>query len=183
MWDRDRWSVQASWEAAVFVTARAYQLDRSILGETAAGGRGPRTPQPYWEARKVAIYVAVLAVDCTYAALGRVIGTHRDTVTSQCKDVQERVAVDPMLGRLVDRLERDARNRTLGDLETLALQVTADLEHARALKTDRLPIRSARMKATRGRPRRVNPTNHPTTLGGVESGHGNLIPFRPGPAE
>jgi hypothetical protein len=183
MWERDRWTVLASWEAAVFVTARAYRLDRLVLGETEGEGRRARVPRDYQAARKLAIYVAVVAVDCTYAALARIIGMHRDTVTSQWQEVQAAIEADPLLARMAASLERYARNRVLGNLGTTRLQIDADLDRVKSLKTDRLPVKLARYPPDRRGRKRVHPTERPTTFGGVERLHENLIVVNGGPAE
>lgn len=142
MWDRQPGTVDAAWSGAVCVTARAYKLSEAVLGSTAPGGRSKRTPPAYWLPRKVAIYVAILVADCTYAALARAIGMHRDTVTSQVDEVRELVAEDRMLRQLVDTLERNARARLVGALDLILAGVQADRDHVQSLRRDRLPTRA-----------------------------------------
>ena len=150
MWDRHPGTVNAAWSAAVCVTARAYKLSEQVLGSTAPGGRSKRTPPAYWLPRKVAIYVAVLACDCTYAALARSIGMHRDTVTSQVDEVRELVAEDRMLRQLVDTLERNARARLVGVIDIIVDGYQADRDHIQSLRRDRLPTRVAAIRQNRG---------------------------------
>jgi hypothetical protein len=104
-------SIAAAWRAAVEVTARAYGLNPKVLAATRNGAGRPTADPSYWEPRKLALYVAVLTVDCTYAALAQAIGMHRDTVTSQCEEIRKNAASSPLLERRTEVLERRARQR------------------------------------------------------------------------
>ena len=180
MWDRTAETVKAAWKGAVTSTARAYDLKLKVLGSTAPGGRGPRTPPPYWFPRKVAIYVAIDAVDCTYAALAREIGMHRDTVASQCGEVRERVEADRVFARLVDTLVEKTRLRAKSRLDVAAAQQLADLDHLDDLmQADDLGVSPPR-RSPRGR---GNPTIVRQKTKRFERAHENLIPFLLDPAE
>ncbi len=76
-----------AWEAAVEVTAAAYRVDPAIL-KAASRGRGPKPPGHAIEAKKVAVYLAVVLAGCGYADLARHIGYHRDTVCSHCAEMR-----------------------------------------------------------------------------------------------
>lgn len=141
MYERHPHTVELAWQAAVWLTARAYKLDAKVLGSTAAGGRGPRTPTPYWRARKVAIYVTVEIADCTYAAVARAIGMHRDTVTSQVDEVRGLIEADRLLAQLVETLEQYGRRRLTGELLIALARGQDDLDHIQGLRRDRLPTR------------------------------------------
>jgi hypothetical protein len=171
VWEREPGTVEAAWRAAVAVTARAYKLSDRVLGAAAPSGRCKRTPPGYWLPRKVAIYVAVLICDCTYAALARAIGMHRDTVTSQMDEVRELVDADRVLARLVETLERDAGARLVGALDSRLAAHQADRDHVQSLRRDRLataapePPRNVRGRIAAIRQKR----------GGFQSGHENFI--------
>ena len=120
----------------------------------------------------MAIYVAVAAADCTYAALAREIGMHRDTVTSQCGEVREEAEADRPFARLVETLVRNSSARTVGLVDTAMAQLRADREHLQSLRSDRLATATppAEPRKARGRPTIVR-----QIMGGVERPHENLI--------
>lgn len=108
-------SVAQSWQAAVAVTAAAYGVDPAVLGAESRG-RGPRPPADIWEPRKMAVHLAVVISGVSYAALGRHIGLHRDTVASHCADVRDAIhdeieSASLALEPLAKSLERLARAR------------------------------------------------------------------------
>jgi len=105
----------AAWRGAVAATARAYAVNPQILGGERRRGR-PITDPIYWEPRKLALYVTVLATGCTYAGLARVLGLHKDTVTSQCEEVRLWAASSPMMERRTIVLETRARARLAQEL-------------------------------------------------------------------
>lgn len=166
--------IDAAWEAAVRATARAYRLKAHILGSTEGEGRQQRTPPEYWPARKVAIYVAVLAGNCSYADLARAIGMHRDTVTGYCHEMNARAEADPMFARRIAVLEKFARARLVGVLQQAAEEIDAMLAGTLALKCDGILTR--RIK----RARRTS-DNRPTDSGGLFFDHEKLIALRRGP--
>lgn len=88
-----QWPIRPTWRAAVEVTATAYWVDQSDL-LAPSRGRGPRPPERIWEAKKMAVHLTVLVSACSYAALAREIGFHKDTITSQCADMRDRVLDD-----------------------------------------------------------------------------------------
>lgn len=159
----DSFEIDAAWQAAVAATARAYGLKASILGATEGKGRQQRTPSAYWPARKVCIYVAVLAGNCTYADLARAIGMHRDTVGGYCHEMNAKAEADPMFARRMAVLEKFARARLIGVLQQAADEIDAMLAEALSLKCDRILTKKRR------------PTKRPTNLGGLFSDHENLI--------
>ena len=91
------------WEAAVVVTAAAYGVDPALVARQSRG-RGPRPPPEIWEPRKLAVHLAIVLSDATYAELGRHIGLHRDTVASHCDWAREACAQDVELEGRVDAL-------------------------------------------------------------------------------
>jgi hypothetical protein len=150
-----------SWDAAHRVVARRYRLDAQVLGASERLGKRQRTPRDYWDVRKIAISVAVRAADCTYAAMAREIGMHRDTVTSQCLDIQARAEAEPMFARLLDQTEHEVRVRLDAEL-TRAL---AELVYARA-----------RIGAVLGAKQASNRRLRPTKIGGVVPSNMKLSP-------
>jgi hypothetical protein len=172
-YEPSRQAVETAWWAAVLVTARAYAVNRRVLGATGGGGRGPITPPDYWRARKVAIYLAVLICDCSFAALARAIGMHRDTVTTQCDEIRELLEGEPLLAKRMDIMERDGRNLALGSLAAFHATVAADMAMMEAWKSDRLPTRKPP-------PPRQMRGQYRQKKGGVFDDHENFIP---GPAE
>ena len=162
---RSELTVLAAWEAAVVVTARLYKLKPSELGAVRAGEdpTRARTQRRCWEARKVATIIAVVVADCTYAALARAIGLHRDTVTAHCAQFHAMCEVDPLLEHRAEVLERYARAEMLSRMEGERAKIERDLADGLAVKLDRLPLR--------------RPTTRPTEKGGVFSGHENLMPL------
>jgi hypothetical protein len=120
-------TISAAWRAAVEVTARAYGLNPKELAAT-SGAR--RADPSYWEPRKLALYVAVLTADCTYAGLAQVIGMHRDTVTSQCEEVRKNAASSPLLERRTVVLEIRARQAWAAELVEVVEEAGAGLARA-----------------------------------------------------
>ncbi|HUO21693.1 MAG TPA: hypothetical protein VMU59_04190 [Caulobacteraceae bacterium] len=86
-----KWALAQAWPAAARVTAAAYAVDAAAI-MAPSRGRGPRPAPEAWDAKKVAIYLAVCLSGCDYAALGRHVGLHKDTVSSHCADVRARLA-------------------------------------------------------------------------------------------
>lgn len=102
--------IRAAWHAAVDVTASAYGLDvRHLLAESR--GRGPRPPEEIWQAKKMAVHLAILLSGRSYSALAREIGFHRDTVCSHCAWMREARISDHRIEELANSLETSARLR------------------------------------------------------------------------
>ena len=81
-----RWTITEAWEAATDVAALVYGV--TVDGVRAPSrGRGPKPPLALRAPRKVAIWIAVQVADCDYAALGRTIGLHKDTISSHVTEV------------------------------------------------------------------------------------------------
>jgi hypothetical protein len=120
-------TIAAAWRAAVAVTARAYALNPEALAASSGARRADRA---YWEPRKLALYVAVLTADCTYAGLAQVIGMHRDTVTSQCEEVRKAAASSPLLERRTVVLEMRARQAWAALLVEVVEEAGAGLARA-----------------------------------------------------
>jgi hypothetical protein len=135
---RAAFTLQAAWQAAVAVTASAYDVNARVLGSLGRPGRrgGACTPPSYWPARKAAVYVAVLTADCTYAELARLLGLHRDTVTSQCEELRLAVIEDPMLERRLEVLEQRARARLARELLSIFGDLRRAIEQAWTLTED-----------------------------------------------
>ncbi len=102
--------IDIAWDAAVAVTSAAYGVGPDEI-DTPTRGRGPRPPQRIWEAKKMAVHLAVLVSGCAYTDLARRLGYHRDTVTSHCASMREAMASDADLEELSNGLERAARLR------------------------------------------------------------------------
>lgn len=105
-----RWSIAEAWATASDVTAAAYGVGVELL-RAESRGRGPRPPREAWEAKKVAVYLAVVLSDCDYAELGRLIGLHKDTVSSHCAAVRNSVLDSDMAETSAQALEALARGR------------------------------------------------------------------------
>ena len=98
-----KWGVAAAWEAAVEVTAAAFDVDPDGL-RAESRGRGPRPAAELWAPKKMAVHVAVILADCGYAALGAHLGLHRDTVASHCASIRELAATDDRFEALSETL-------------------------------------------------------------------------------
>lgn len=165
-----RWGVAETWTAAVEVTAAIYGVDEAVL-RAESRGRGPRPPRSVWEAKKMAVYLAVLVSGCDRAELGRLIGFHRDTIASQCAEMQG--ATDADSGELLSlSLERIVRSR----LEGRALaQVASDRARLAMLEeTTRELVTVLRIDASSD--------SHPTKSPGFirqEGDHGDVIELAP----
>lgn len=153
-----KWSMAQAWAASVEVTAAAYDADpRDVAVQSR--GRGPRPFKKVWEARKIAVYLAVVLSDCGYAELGRLIGLHRDTVASHCADVREAADVDRDEVSLV-ALEAMARGR-LGQFDRQRIDaMRAQLALLENVTGD-LPLRTISSDS--------RPTLHPTDFGPHET--------------
>jgi hypothetical protein len=148
---RAAFTIAAAWRAAVFVTARAYDVRSEVLGALGRPGRGGGscTPRAYWDVRKVAVYVAVLTADCAYAELARVLGMHRDTVTSQCEELRLRVIEDAMLDRRLTVLEQRARARMARELASIFGDLEQAIAHAMDLADGAIgPMTAAAVRQT-----------------------------------
>jgi hypothetical protein len=119
-----RWGVSEAWEAAALATATVYCVEPALI-RAESRGRGPRPPQSIWEAKKMAVHIAVTVSGCDYAALGRALGMHRDTIASHCAEMRQRAAEDEFLETTSQLLEQATR----AQLERRALTV---LDAARA---------------------------------------------------
>lgn len=85
------WPMDAAWASAAEVCAAAYRVSpEAILAPSR--GRGPRPPADVWDAKKTAIYLTVVLSDCDYARVGRLIGLHKDTVSTHCAAVRNACA-------------------------------------------------------------------------------------------
>ena len=87
------WPVDETWRTAAEVTATSYWVPAADL-MAPSRGRGPRPPEHLWEAKKMAVHLTVLVSGCSYAALARTLGFHKDTITSQCAEMRDRVLMD-----------------------------------------------------------------------------------------
>jgi hypothetical protein len=126
-------TISTAWRAAVEVTARAYGLNPRVLAATRNGAGRPAADPAYWEPRKLALYVAVLTADCTYAGLAQAIGMHRDTVTSQCEEVRRNAASSPLLERRTVVLEMRARQAWAALMVEVVEDASAGLAQAYTL--------------------------------------------------
>lgn len=84
-----RFGASAAWNAATAVAAAAYGVSEDVL-KAESRGRGPRPPRAAWEAKKMAVHLAVLVSGCGYAELAATIGFHRDTIASHCAEMRGR---------------------------------------------------------------------------------------------
>lgn len=98
------------WEAAVAVTASAYGVDAALIAAPSRG-RGPRPPAHIWQAKKMAVHLAVIVADQGYKALAVELGMHKDTVCSHCADMRTVAETDQDLEDLSVGLERAVRLR------------------------------------------------------------------------
>ena len=147
------WAVAPAWRVACETTALTYGVQVGLL-TAPSRGRGPRPPAAVWEAKKIAVHVTVTLAGCSYWDLGRVIGLCRDTVSSHCADVRDRLRVDPSAEARLVAIERLARIRLMAlerrQLDALRAHL-ALMEQAVAEFTD-IPSSDA------------HPTFHPTLL-------------------
>jgi hypothetical protein len=165
---QNRWSAIQGWEAAVTVTAAAYAIEPALL-KAPSRGRGPRPPACVWEAKKMAVHLAVLVSGCDYAALGRELGLHRDTVASHCAEMRQRAAEDEYIETASQTLELLVRTtlerKAIGSLVASRAHLALFEEITRELITVMpLPPSSD-----------PHPTAHPTET----IDHGNVIKLRP----
>ena len=79
------WTIAESWAAATEVVALAYGVDLTAV-RAPSQGRGPRPPGPVRTPKKVAVHLTALVSGADYAAIGRHLGLHKDTVSSHCAD-------------------------------------------------------------------------------------------------
>jgi hypothetical protein len=186
---RTELAVIAAWNAAVIETAGVYRIDSKVLGQVRQAGprvrREGRTPPAYWEARKVATYVAVLAADCTYAALARVMGLHRDTVTCVCEEIRNAAIEDAMFWRRIEQLEIRARARVLPELRRLLDAVDQAMVRMYALQGEEEPpeeVERRRALKLRVADASLNAGANPTAIRTASPYHENIIGF-PGKAE
>ena len=103
------WKITDAWTAAATVTAAAYGVPAALI-TAPSRGRGPRPATAVQLPKKMAVYLAVVLAGCDYAALGRAIGLHRDTVASHCAWMRHASAEDHELGVLIAALEISARS-------------------------------------------------------------------------
>lgn len=103
-------TVGAAWEAAVEVVASTYAISPAVL-RAASRGRGPRPPRAAWAAKKMAVSLAVVLCGCDYIELARLLGLHKDTVSSHCAAIREACATDDDFEQLSLSLEVCARLR------------------------------------------------------------------------
>lgn len=127
------WPMAAAWSAAVEVTAVAYGVPPEVIAAESRG-RGPRPPREVWQAKKMAVHLAIVLGQCDYAALGRQIGLHRDTVASHCAWVRD--SEDEGVGALATSLQCLAANR-------LALSGTAGREPSVVVDQRRINLTGA----------------------------------------
>ncbi|HEV2530929.1 hypothetical protein [Phenylobacterium sp.] len=110
-------AVLQAWSIAGEITGGAYGLPADLLSSQSRG-RGPRPPRAAWEARKMAVHLVILVLDCPYATLARAIGLNKDTVASHCADMREACAESDRVERLSEALETCLRTRlALVDLD------------------------------------------------------------------
>lgn len=117
-----------AWLAATAVVARAYPgVTQPMLTAPSAGRAGPRPPRACWEAKKVAVHLTVSISGCDYAALGRHVGLHKDTVASHCAQVRDEITVNDRIGAQVAALELLAMQRCAAMTHTQIDAVRAHL--------------------------------------------------------
>lgn len=166
-----KWGLAQSWRAACEVVAATYGVDEALIAAESRG-RGPRPPEAVWEAKKVAIHLAVVLSDCNYAALGRLIGLTRDTVASHCADVRKLADADSDEVSL-HTLEMIARGR-LGQFDRQRIDALRASLAVLESQVGDLPSKPFIRHSSD-----VHPTTHPTKIGD----HGNVKPpFEPGEA-
>ena len=96
-----------AWSAAVIVVAAAYDLPTEEIAQESRG-RVPRPPARVWEARKMAVFIAVSLSGCDYATLGRELGLHKDTISSHCSEIRRACEEDDTLETMSNALEQAA---------------------------------------------------------------------------
>ncbi|MGH6956251.1 MAG: hypothetical protein ACREEW_06250 [Caulobacteraceae bacterium] len=163
-----RWSIARAWEAAVTVTAAAYDVAPAAI-RAPSRGRGPRPQSVAWEPRKMAVHLAVVLTGCSYAAVGREIGLHRDTVASHCAEMRDQVLAEAWAETASETLEKLARAR----LEGLAL------ERLNAARAHLAMLEEAAADLVSGAPQTASsdrfPTTRPTVLRAHAVDHGKVI--------
>jgi hypothetical protein len=95
------WPMDAAWDAAVEVCAVGYGVAVDVI-RAESRGRGPRPPRDTWQAKKMAVHLTVSLTNCDYAALGRAVGLHKDTIASHCAGIREAMAEDEAVERHSD---------------------------------------------------------------------------------
>lgn len=90
---RLRWDLAEAWAAASEVTAAAWAVDAAAI-KAPTRGRGARPPPQVWEPKKIAVYLAISLSNGDQAELARLLGMHKDTVSSHCAWARERALVD-----------------------------------------------------------------------------------------
>jgi hypothetical protein len=160
-----RWDMAAAWDAAVHVCASAYGLDEEGL-RAKSRGRGPRPAERVWQPKKIAVHLTVAIAECGYAALGRLVGLHKDTIASHCASVRAECAGDAALEAFVHTLEDEVKTQ-------LRLNARRELLASRA-RAAQLEREIAEIDGDL-----VNPTLHPTLSGALirpeNSAHENVI--------
>lgn len=104
------WDMMAAWSVAADVAGAAYGVPAALI-TSPSRGRGPRPPRAVWAAKKMAVHLAVVLSDCDYAALGRRLGLHKDTVASHCAAIREACAACDQVEALSGALEVAAQHR------------------------------------------------------------------------
>lgn len=103
----NRWPIADAWRAAAQVTAAAYGVQPDAI-MAPSRGRGPKPPEAVQAPKKMAVHLAVIMAGCDYAALGRHVGLHKDTVSSHCAAMRRVCAEDHQLDVLALALEASA---------------------------------------------------------------------------
>lgn len=104
------WPLADSWAAATEAVSGAYGVSVNVL-RAESRGRGARPPANTWEAKKMAVHLAVILSACSYAELARLVGYNRDTITSHCAAVREACALDEEMQAKSEALHRFAVGR------------------------------------------------------------------------
>lgn len=161
-------SIQAAWEAAVAVTANAYGVDAELI-RAQSRGRGPRPPSEIWEPRKMAVHLAIIIADCSYASLGRVIGLHRDTVASHCAEMRDHILGEARAETASVALEKLARARLSTEVVQRIDAMRAQLAMLEETAGDLVAMRPFGLSTD------DLPTKSPTTSNYIAQDHGNVI--------
>lgn len=128
------WPVAEAWDAAVEVTAVVYGVSALVI-RAESRGRGPRPPREVWEAKRMAVHVAVGLSNCDYAALGRHIGLHKDTISTHCAKAREACAGEEETAAIGEMLMATAstRLRALNPIEAMRADAQAFSDPAAGL--------------------------------------------------
>lgn len=124
------------WTASVAVTAAAFAVREDLIAAPTRG-RGPRPPEAARWPRKVAIHLAVIVSDCDYLELARLLGMHKDTISSHCAELRQRCADDPSVEALSEAMAVLCLRRLGEQFAAARLKWSADRQKLRVVRTGR----------------------------------------------